>query len=131
MKGSAMKYLFDGNAVLEQRYEPRYKARLAISYGSEQQGLLTDYSINMSTGGIFIETVKPMPVDTTLYVEFMLPVHDAPISCKTKVAWTNEPGEIKSKGMPLGMGLNFLDLSLEHIHSIRVFIDEGGLEPAW
>jgi len=126
-----MRYLFDGNAVLEQRYEPRYKARLAIYYGSERDNLLTDYSINMSTGGVFIETVKPMPVDTPLHVEFMLPVHDAPIYCKTKVAWTNEPGEIMSKELPIGMGLQFLDLTLEHIHSIRVFIDEGGLEPAW
>jgi len=126
-----MRYLFDGNAVLEQRYEPRYKARLAIYYGSERDNLLTDYSINMSTGGVFIETVKPMPVDSPLHVEFMLPVHDAPIYCKTKVAWTNEPGEIMSKELPIGMGLQFLDLTLEHIHSIRVFIDEGGLEPAW
>jgi uncharacterized protein (TIGR02266 family) len=131
MKGSTMRYLFDGNTVLEQRYEPRYKARLAIFYGSEQHKILTDYSINMSTGGIFIETEKPLPVDTALHVEFMLPVHDTPIYCRTKVAWTNEPGEIEAKELPTGMGLQFLDLSLENIHSIRVFIEEGGLEPAW
>ena len=124
-----MKYLFSGNTVLEQRYDPRYKTRLAIFYGSRQHKLMTDYSINMSTGGIFVETGKPMPVDTVLYVEFMLPTDDMPISCKTRVAWTNKPGEIKSLDHPFGMGLQFLDISLENMHAIRDFIYESGLEP--
>jgi uncharacterized protein (TIGR02266 family) len=131
MKGSAMRYLFDGNTVLEQRYEPRYKTRLAIFYGSGQRQLMTDYSVNISTGGIFIETEKPMPVDTTLFVKFMLPAYGKTISCKTKVAWTNEDVEIKAKDLPLGMGLSFLDLSLDHMHAIRCYINEVGLEPAW
>lgn len=126
-----MRQLFEGNRVLEQRFEPRYKARIAIYYGAEQQKLMNDYSINMSTGGIFVETSRPMPQDTTLVVKFMLPVNDAPITCKTKVAWTNEPGRIKSKSLPVGMGLQFLDLPLEKIHSIREFINQGGLEPEW
>jgi uncharacterized protein (TIGR02266 family) len=126
-----MRYLFDGNTVLEQRYEARYKARLAIFYGSGQRKLMTDYSVNMSTGGVFIETAKPMPVETTLFVKFMLPANGETISCKTKVAWTNEPEEIKSKDLPLGMGLRFLDLSLDHLNAIRCYISEGGLEPFW
>lgn len=126
-----MKQLFEGNRVLEQRFEPRYKTRIEIYYGSGRQELMTDYSINMSTGGIFIETARPMPQDTTLFVKFMLPVSNTPITCKTKVAWTNEPGKFKTRDLPLGMGLQFLDLSLEKIHSIREFINEGGLEPVW
>lgn len=126
-----MRYLFVGNTVLEQRYEPRYKTRLAIFYGSGQRKLMTNYSVNMSTGGIFIETAEPMSVDTTLFVKFRLPVNGESISCKTKVAWTNEPGEIKSRDLPPGMGLRFLDLSLDRIHAIRGFINQAGLEPAW
>ena len=129
--GSTVRYLFDGNTLLEQRYEPRYKTRLAIFYGSGKQGLMTDYSVNVSTGGIFIETEKPMPVDTTLFVKFMLPANGETVSCKTKVAWTNEPAEIKAKDLPLGMGLRFLDLSRDRIHAIRSYIGEEGLEPAW
>ncbi len=126
-----MRYLFDGNTVLKQGYESRYKTRLAIFYGSGQRKLMTDYSVNMSTGGIFIETVNPMPVDTILFMKFTLPSNGEIISCKTKVAWTNEPGEIKSKDLPLGMGLQFLNVSLDHIHAIRGFINKAGLEPAW
>jgi len=126
-----MRYLFAGNTVLEQRYEPRYKTRLAIYYGPREEKIMTDYAVNVSTGGIFIETVKPMPVDTALYVEFMLPATDSPIACKSRVAWINEPGEMHSSDHPIGMGLQFFGLSLENIHAIRDFIDENGLEPTW
>ena len=121
-----MRNLFSVNRMLEQR---RYKTRLAISYGSREEKIMTDNAVNVSTGGIFIETAIPMPVNTILYVEFVLPAKDESISCKTKVAWTNESREIKSKDLPLGMGLQFLDISLDHIHAIRGYINEGGLEP--
>jgi uncharacterized protein (TIGR02266 family) len=126
-----MRYIFDGNTVLEQRYEPRYKARLAIYYGPSHQNIMRDYSINVSTGGIFVETDEPLPEDTNLFIKFMLPVMDDPITCKSKVAWTNEPGRIKSQELPAGMGLQFLDLPLDSIHSIREYIYDGGLEPEW
>ncbi len=125
-----MRYLFDGNAVLEEEYEPRYKARLAIYYGTNPQLLMKDYSINMSSGGIFVETSDPLPEDTNLYVKFRLPGLPAPITCKGKVAWINEPGKLKSSCLPSGMGLQFVDLSLDKMHSIRTHICEG-LEPEW
>ena len=126
-----MRPLFEGNTVLEQRYEPRYRTRLAIYYGPDQRKLMRDYSINMSTGGIFVETSTPLPEDTTLYLKFMLPAATKPITCTSKVAWTNAPGKIRSKGLPVGMGLQFLDLPLEKLHSIRKYIYEGGLVPEW
>ncbi len=126
-----MRYLFDGNTVLEEQYEPRYKARLAIYYGTDPQLLMKDYSINMSTGGIFVETSAPLPEDTNLYVKFMLPGLPAPITCKGRVAWTNEPDKLKSSCLPAGMGLLFVDLSLDKMYSIRGHIWEEGLEPEW
>jgi|WetSurMetagenome_2_1015567.scaffolds.fasta_scaffold559236_2 uncharacterized protein (TIGR02266 family) len=126
-----MRPLFDGNTALEQRFEPRYRTKIAIYYGSGERQLMTDYSINMSTGGIFIETSSPMPQDSTLFVKFSLPVSNTHITCKTKVAWINEPGNIKAKELPTGMGLQFIDLSLEKIHFIREFINEGGIQPEW
>lgn len=126
-----MRYLFDGNTVLEENCEPRYKARLAIYYGTNPQLPMKDYSINMSTGGIFVETSDPLPEDTNLYVKFMLPDVSAPITCKGKVAWTNEPDKQKSSGMPSGMGMQFVDLPLDKMHVIREYIHEQGLEPVW
>lgn len=115
----------------EEKIEPRYRVRLAIYYGTEQQQLMTNYSVNMNTGGIFIETHKILPVDTPLMVEFMLPGKGKLITCKARVAWTNEPEDQKSPKLPVGMGLQFLDLSLDNLHSIRDFIDIGEISPTW
>ncbi len=92
---------------------------------------MKDYSVNMSTGGIFLETGKVLPVNTSLFVEFMLPNKNSLIACKAKVAWTNEPGNRKSTVLPPGMGLQFINLSLENISAIRNFITESGISPVW
>jgi uncharacterized protein (TIGR02266 family) len=121
-----------GNTALRvQMPEPRFKVRLAIFHGLDQQNLMTDYSVNMSTGGIFVETAHPMPENTPLLLEFMLPVNDTLVTCKSRVAWTNAPGDMKAHNLPTGMGLQFMDLSLENVHAIRSFITEDGLAPTW
>ena len=112
--------------------EPRHKARLGIFYHSnEQRNLMTNYSVNISSGGVFIETVNLLPVDTTLIVKFKLPFSDPVITCNARVAWTNEPGHLSNHSLPPGMGLQFLDLSLENMHAIRNHLSKGDLVPTW
>jgi uncharacterized protein (TIGR02266 family) len=124
--------IMSGNtALLMQNREPRFKVRLAIYYGRDQQRRMTDYAVNLGTGGIFIETDNVLSVDTPVIAEFMLPLNDSPITCNSRVAWTNEPGDLKSSNLPPGMGLQFLDLSLENIRAIRDYINRRGLVPIW
>jgi len=118
-------------AHIERLSDPRFLARIAIFNGPSQKELMTDYSVNVSSGGLFIETVKILPVDTQLVVKFKLPGMDNVITCKSRVAWVNEPGALKKPALPQGMGLQFLDLSLDDMHAIRLFIDQGELVPTW
>jgi uncharacterized protein (TIGR02266 family) len=111
--------------------DPRVNVRFAVYYGEGKDSVMSDYSVNMSFGGIFIESEDVLPADTTLFVEFKLPVNNRHIKCKSRVAWTNEPKNPKSSALPAGMGLQFTDLSLDDVHVIRKYIDEGGLRPAW
>src|SRR5512140_1176075 len=104
---------------LEERADPRFKARIAIFNGPDQRRLISNYSVNMSTGGLFIETEAILPVDTLLLLKFKLPDNDAIIACNARVAWTNEPGHLKKNSSPSGMGLQFLNLSLENMYVIR------------
>lgn len=116
----------------EHKTIPRFKVKIAISYGgADEQKLLTDYAVNMSTGGMFIETWNILPVDTWLMVDFNLPEKAVPISCKARVAWTNPPEEIKKPFLPPGIGLQFIDLSLESIHEIRIVLHNSELTPTW
>lgn len=111
--------------------DPRYLARIAIFNGTHQKVLFTDYTVNLSHGGLFIETANILAVGTQLMVKFKLPDMDKVITCNTRVAWTNEPGELRKPALPPGMGIQFLDLSLDDIHAIRAFINKGELVPTW
>lgn len=119
------------NILHDEQPEPRFKVRLAIFSGSDQTRLITNYAVNMNNGGVFIETSKILPVDTLLFVQFMLPNKHRPISCQARVAWANEPNSIRKDSLPPGMGLQFLNLSLEDIHIIRDFLEFGDLIPTW
>lgn len=116
---------------MEPQNDPRYKARIAIFFGPDQNELLTDYSVNLSSGGLFVETVRILPVATELMVKFKLPNSDTIISCNARVAWTNEAGALKKTSLPFGMGLQFVDLSLESIHFVRSFLEKGEVVPIW
>src|SRR6185369_12969593 len=76
---------------LDARANPRYLTRIAIFYGPYQKKILTDYSINLSTGGVFIESNMILPEGTELTVKFNLPISDTIITTNARVAWTNDP----------------------------------------
>lgn len=112
------------------RASPRASARLRIHYGAGTQRLLVDYSVNLSTGGVFIESGAVLPVETPLTLEFLLPGERA-IRCRGRVAWVNDPQRPVSPGLPPGMGVQFLDLSLDDLHALREFIKKECLHPFW
>ena len=78
-----------------------------------------------------METENILPVDTLLLVKFKLPVNDTIIACKARVAWTNEPGHLIKFSFPLGMSLQFLNLSLDNMYVIRDYLNKGHLVPTW
>lgn len=116
---------------LQQGTNIRRIVRLAVYRGPDQKKILENYSVNMSTGGLYLETTDILPLDTMLDVEFMLPGKDKAISCRVKVAWTNEPNSLKKASLPAGMGIQFLTLSLEDMHTIRDFLTHYELVPTW
>jgi uncharacterized protein (TIGR02266 family) len=118
-------------APSEIRTDPRYSARVAIFYGPYQKKILTDYSINISAGGVFIESSMILPENTELTVKFKLANSDNIITAKARVAWINDPFDLKKLFFPAGMGLQFLDLSIEDKHAIQNYLDKGKFSPTW
>ncbi|RMF48079.1 MAG: TIGR02266 family protein [Deltaproteobacteria bacterium] len=108
---------------LEDRVAPRVDARIEVRYANGGNEL-TDYSLNMSTGGLFLETDRLLPVETELQVSFNLPDRDEPVRTRARVAWANEPDNRIKPGLPPGMGLQFLDLSLDDLQDVRSFVRE-------
>jgi uncharacterized protein (TIGR02266 family) len=117
--------------LMEEKTDPRFKARIAVFNGPNQSRLISNYSVNMSTGGVFMETDNILPVDTLLLVKFKLPDNDTIIACNARVAWTNEPGHLKKLSLPPGMGLQLINLSLDNMYVIRDYLNKGNLVPTW
>ena len=67
-----------------------------------------DFADNISAGGMFIATPKPLKPGTQLSVEFLIPECDYPIRVKAKVAWSRS---VPSEGQTRGMGVKFDSLS--------------------
>jgi uncharacterized protein (TIGR02266 family) len=113
------------------REAQRVRARLEVRYGPGRRQLLCNYSVNISTGGLFLETDDPLPVDTPLELEFTLPSRQTAIRCNGRVAWVNHPVLLNKPEMAAGMGVQFVDLRLDDMHAIRDFIKQESLSPSW
>jgi uncharacterized protein (TIGR02266 family) len=103
---------------------------LRVHYGAPPQELLQNYSVNLSTGGMFLETWQALPLDTPISLEFSLG-DDRTIRCQARVAWVNAPDLILKPQLPVGMGLQFIDIPLDQLHAIREFIEKKGISPSW
>jgi len=109
------------------RSKPRVPACLLIRYGVENQLELHDYSINLSHGGLFIETDKILPVETPLTLEFIIPGSTEPLLCKGRVAWVNQAGDAgPNRALPSGVGVEFFDLGHDDVARLKDFLHEEG-----
>lgn len=113
------------------RSAPRVTARLRIHFGATGQELLTDYSVNLSSGGLFIETEKLLPAETPLALEFIIPTVQRSIRCQGRVAWVNPSSKPIKAHLPAGMGIQFIDLALSDLEAIRDYIQKELVAPFW
>jgi uncharacterized protein (TIGR02266 family) len=106
----------------ERRREPRTKVRIPVNYGLDAPDLLTDHAVNLSAGGLFLESNKTLPIDTVLMLEFTLPYVDIAVTSRARVAWLNGPILRSCPLLPQGMGLQFLALNSDRQQAIRTFL---------
>lgn len=68
-----------------------------------------DYTKNISKGGTFIKTERPLPVGTEFLFKLSLPRRDSPFELKGEVVWVNHEGERQKPEIPdFGMGIRFI-----------------------
>jgi len=106
------------------RLAPRIGTRIKVFYESEGEKLLANFTVNMSTGGVFLESEDLLPENTPLLMEFDLPRQKKKIRCQGKVAWRNIPGKKQIENLPSGMGIQFVDLKLEEMDAIRQYLQK-------
>ena len=121
---TALKFL-----KITDRSGPRVGIRMEIQYGVDYQTLLTDYTINISEGGLFIETNSFLKENTPLNLKFKLPNSDEELRCEGTVAWLNHPDKMIKPALAPGMGVQFTDLSIENLVQMREYIKSQSLYP--
>jgi len=111
--------------------DTRIKSQMRVYYGQSQDTILTGFSVDLSTGGLFLTTDFPLDVGESLSLIFSLPDSDRAIRCKARVAWTNRRHEPRKPELPAGVGVQFIDMPLEDMKSLKLFLERNIIEPTW
>src|ERR1700710_2518601 len=89
-------------------------------------GFISEYSSNLSPGGIFLRTRAPQPLGTVLDFAFRLGDGFELIRGRGEVVWARMEDEGTTR--PAGMGLRFLELSEGSKELIYRIVDQHILE---
>ena len=79
----------------------RVPIELKVDY-KKMNSFFADYTKNISKGGTFIKTKKPLPVGTQFLFKLTVPHREAPFELLGEVAWARADGEDP------GMGIRFV-----------------------
>lgn len=120
-----------GHLQIIEREAHRVPARMLVRYGKDGEQILTDFTVNLSTGGVFIETGHTFGPDEALLVSFVLPERVAELRCRARVAWVNLPEARLKPLLPPGIGVQFLDLSESARAELLAFVKQQLLSPLW
>lgn len=92
----------------DRRDGPRAPIELKVEY-KKMNTFFADYTKNISKGGTFIKTERPLPVGTEFLFKLTLPKRENPFELKGEVIWTNRPDEVQNPEVQaMGMGIRFI-----------------------
>lgn len=89
----------------EKRTSPRAPIELKVEY-RRLNTFFADYTKNISRGGTFIKTAKPLRIGTDFLFRLFIPTLAEPIEIAGIVQWVIQPGEEGPDEQP-GMGIQF------------------------
>jgi uncharacterized protein (TIGR02266 family) len=100
------------------RTDPRYDRRVEVEISADGQ-LIHAVSLNVSLGGIFVETSQLLSEQTPVQVRFRVPTQPEPVEVTGEVRWI-EHGE----GDRLtGMGIRFHGLRARDVWALNRFFE--------
>ena len=90
------------------RAHPRAPIELKVEY-KKMNTFFSDYTKNISKGGTFIKTERPLKVGTEFLFKLFVPAREAPFTLRGRVAWINTEGELQRPEVTdRGMGIKFI-----------------------
>jgi type IV pilus assembly protein PilZ len=89
------------------RRTPRAPLRLRIDY-ERMNEFFADYTKNISKGGTFIKTTRPLEIGSRCQFSLSLPALSEPLQLEGEVAWLLSPEQAEESGAEPGMGVRFV-----------------------
>ncbi len=109
----------------QNRAQPRVPIELRVDY-KKLNSFFADYTKNISKGGTFIKTEKPLAIGTRFLFRLTIPQRDAPFELVGEVVWS------KTEPPDPGMGIRFIyenDTQRSEFESIVERLMEESLGP--
>jgi type IV pilus assembly protein PilZ len=89
----------------DRRSTDRHAIELKVEY-KRLNTFFADYTKNISKGGTFIRTDKPLDIGTEFVFALTIPQLAEPVRLRGRVIWTT-PSDKASEDSPPGMGIRF------------------------
>jgi len=102
------------------RRADRLHHELLVAYKTVD-GFITDWAVNISRGGIFINTSNPSPVGSTIKLLISLPDQPFPFDLTGRVTRVTEMET--GRGPTPGMAIEFVDVDEEKRNRIENFVE--------
>jgi type IV pilus assembly protein PilZ len=94
-------------AMADLRQSPRKPFEVRVDY-EQMNSFFADYTKDISKGGTFIKTERPLPMGTRCTFKFVLPALSEPLVLIGEVAWILPIEAAQMRGEDAGMGVRFL-----------------------
>ncbi|MCX5859112.1 MAG: TIGR02266 family protein [Proteobacteria bacterium] len=111
----------DKGSDSNKRLEKRLPIQLDVRYQS-LEGFISDYSMNISQGGLFISTRNPLPLGTRIALKVGFPDAEVPLNIEGEVVWVSEYDKKSKSNLIPGMGIQFRNLDNLEKKRIEDFI---------
>lgn len=107
----------------ERRVHSRLPMQVELEY-ERAEDFVQDYCSNLSIGGMFIGTDRPLDEGTRFRLRFVIPGRQRPIETVAEVRWVQQP-EVELPTEP-GMGVFFERLSKADRRDVEAMLEAWG-----
>jgi uncharacterized protein (TIGR02266 family) len=106
------------------QHHPRIPITFPVEYMRDDRSV-SGTCLNLSQGGMFINTTRPMSPQSEILLTFTLPGQEHPFWVKARVVWTNPPSN--ENYFPAGMGVQFQELNPRDARTLFIFLEQAQL----
>lgn len=106
----------------DRRDEARAPIELKVEY-KRLNTFFADYTRNISKGGTFIKTVRPLAIGTEFIFALAVPAFDEPLRLRGCVQWVVSQEEATDTSPP-GMGIRFLYKDDSERHAVETLVEQ-------